>query len=194
MSVLCDKSIRERIESKSIVVEPFLPKMVQPASIDLRLGTDFLTYLPGATEPVIQPVGMSADNSINYERVIVDKSRPFFYLYPDQFVLGTTYETVEIPDDLLGRLEGKSSLGRIGLLIHITAGYIDPGFKGQITLELLNVTNRPIKLVPGMPIGQLSFETLDQPCEHPYGSEVLGSHYQGQVGATAADFTKKDKK
>lgn len=192
MSVLCDKSIKERIESDNIVIEPYDPKLVQPASIDLRLGKSFMTYLPGASNPVIEPVGMSIDNAINWQPVIKTKEDPFFYLYPNQFVLGTTFEKVKIPNDLLARLEGKSSLGRIGLLVHITAGYIDPGFEGEITLELLNVTNRPIKLVPGMAIGQLSFETLDQPCELPYGHAQLGSHYQGQSGATPADFNKKN--
>ena len=186
--VLSDGTILNEIEQGHIKVSPFDKKLVQPASIDLRLGKDFMTWIAGAGNPIIDPSGMSADASVNYERVVCSKQRPFFYLYPSQFVLGTTLERVSIPTDLLGKLEGKSSLGRIGLLVHITAGYIDPGFEGQITLELLNVTNRPIKLTPGMRIAQLSFEKLDAPAQHPYGDPVLNSHYQRQSGATPAIF------
>lgn len=187
--VLSDGSIEKAIEDGKIVIDPFDRKLLQPASVDLRLGPDFMTWLAGAGNPIIDPTGMSADASVNYERVVCSQTRPFFYLYPNQFVLGTTLERVKLPDDIIAKLEGKSSLGRIGLLVHITAGYIDPGFEGQITLELLNVTNRPIKLTPGMRIAQLSFEMLDAPCKRPYGSPELGSHYQRQRGATPAVFT-----
>ena len=188
--ILSDATIEKFINDKKIIIEPYNPTMIQPASIDVCLGHDFLTYLAGSHTPVIRPANKNAhdDEIMSYQKVVCDESHPSFYLYPSAFVLATTLERVEIPDNILARLEGKSSLGRIGLQVHQTAGYIDPGFKGQITLELLNVTNRPIELVPGMPIGQLSFEFLDQPCKHPYGSEGLGSHYQNQTGTTRPSF------
>lgn len=188
--ILSDGTIRELIEEGDLSIDPFDASLVQPASIDVRLGDNFMTCLPGASNPVIETVGQSADNFLNYQKVTCTKQRPFFYLYPQQFVLGTTLERVGIPDDIIARLDGKSSLGRIGLMVHITAGYIDPGFIGCITLELLNVTNRPIKLIPGMKIGQLAFETLDKPAQRPYGTPSLGSHYQNQSQATPADFRK----
>lgn len=190
--VLSDSTIRRRIKDGSITISPFDDRLIQPASIDLRLGKDFTTYAPKSGRPIIDPSGSYSSVEDDYERIVCDDNHPFFYLYPSRFVLGTTYETVKIPDDILARLEGKSSLGRIGLLVHITAGYIDPGFEGEITLELLNVTDKPIKLEPGMRIGQLSFELLDEPAARPYGSSGLGSHYQSQHGATPARFERDE--
>ena len=186
--VLSDGSIIKEIEAGRLGIDPFDKKLVQPAGIDLRLGKDFMTWIAGAGIPCIDPSGMSIDYSVNYERVVCSKQRPAFYLYPSQFVLGATFETISMPSDLLGRLEGRSSLGRIGLLVNLNSRFVDPGFEGRITLELYNITNRPIRLLPGMRIAQLSIERLDVPAIHPYGSPDLGSHYQRQSGATPPVF------
>lgn len=189
--ILSDKSIRTAIEEGRINILPFDEDLVQPASIDLRLGKDFMTILPGASSPIIEPVGLAVENAINYERVICNKLHPFFYLFPNQLVLANTLERITMSDDLLGRLEGKASLGRMGISFGATSGHVAPGFEGELTLVMHNITNRPIKLIPGMAIAQLSFEELDQPAERVYGENGLGSHYQNQRGATPADFTKR---
>jgi len=177
--ILCDRTIRAEIESGRIVVDPFDPAMVQPSSIDVRLDHRFLVFR-SHTRPVID---VKQDLSDLTELVEADDDRPFI-LHPGEFVLGSTAERVGIPDDLVARIEGKSSLGRLGLLIHTTAGFVDAGFEGHITLELSNVATLPIKLWPGMKIGQLCLFRLESPAEHPYGSEVYGSRYQGQRGPT----------
>lgn len=186
--VLSDYTIREEIEQGRLVIDPFDDKLVQPAGYDVRLGKEFLTYLSGAQNPIVEPLSMNADNAVHYERVVCDKTHPFFYLYPNGFALGTLLENLVIPNDIMAHLDGKSSLGRIGLMTRISSSNIAPGFEGKLTLELFNVTNRPIKLVPGMPIGQLYFERLDRPAQFPYGTDGRGHHYSGQQGAAPGDF------
>jgi dCTP deaminase len=162
-----------------IVMEPFDPQDIQPSSVDLHLGDDFQVFR-NSRYPYIDP---AREQDGLTEGVVASMEEPFV-LHPGEFVLGTTVEWIEIPDDLVGRLEGKSSLGRLGLLIHSTAGYVDPGWKGRLTLELSNVANLPIVLTPGMKIGQISFSRMTTPVDRPYGDPSLGSRYQGQRGAT----------
>ena len=179
--VLSDHDIKIEMAEGRIVIDPTEPKFVQPASVDVRLGADFRVFR-NSTHVAIDPATHQPDLT---EQIVVEDGDAFV-LHPGQFALGTTLERIAVPNDILGKLEGKSSLGRLGLMIHSTAGYIDPGWDGQITLELSNVANLPILLRPGMRIGQISFERMSSPVDVPYGSPELGSHYQGQVGATAA--------
>lgn len=178
--VLSDHDIKTELAAGRIVIDPLGEGLVQPASVDLRLGGDFLVFR-NSTHVAIDPLTHQPDLT---EQICVDEGGAFV-LHPGQFALGTTLERVALPNDILAKLEGKSSLGRLGLMIHSTAGYIDPGWDGQITLELSNVANLPILLHPGMRIGQISFERMSSPVDVPYGSPELGSHYQGQRGATA---------
>ncbi|MEY3430165.1 MAG: hypothetical protein RLZZ79_162 [Actinomycetota bacterium] len=177
--LLSDRDIAAEIESGRVKVEPFNPKMIQPSSVDVRLDRFFRVFENHRYE-VIDP---SIEQSELTREVAVAPDE-FFILHPGEFVLASTYEVITLPDDIAGRLEGKSSLGRLGLLTHSTAGFIDPGFSGHITLELSNVANLPVKLYPGMKIGQLCLIKLSSPAEHPYGSAVYGSRYQGQRGPT----------
>jgi dCTP deaminase len=177
--VLSDRTIKEQLDEGRIVVEPLDPDDIQPSSIDLHLGNDFQVFR-NSRYPYIDP---SQEQQGLTERVSAASSEPFV-LHTGEFALGTTVERVALPVDIVARLEGKSSLGRLGLLIHSTAGYIDPGWDGQITLELSNVANLPIVLRPGMKIGQISFSRLTSPVDRPYGSEGLGSKYQHQEGAS----------
>ena len=177
--LLSDRDIAAEIESGRVKVEPFNPKMIQPSSVDVRLDRFFRVFENHRYE-VIDP---SIEQSELTREVAVAPDE-FFILHPGEFVLASTYEVITLPDDIAGRLEGKSSLGRLGLLTHSTAGFIDPGFSGHITLELSNVANLPVKLYPGMKIGQLCLIKLSSPAEHPYGSDVYGSRYQGQRGPT----------
>ena len=179
--LLSDKDLKAEIAKGRVNLEPFDPKMVQPSSIDVRLDKFFRTF-ENHKYAHIDP----AEDQPELTRLVETPANEPFILHPGEFVLGSTYEVVSLPDDLAGRLEGKSSLGRIGLLTHSTAGFIDPGFSGHITLELSNVANLPIKLWPGMKIGQLCIFQLSSPAEHPYGSAVYGSKYQGQRGPTAS--------
>jgi dCTP deaminase len=157
--------------------------------VDVRLGDSFLVFRNHSVE-VIDPFERPADLM---ERVDVRQGEPFI-LHPGEFVLGTTVEAIGLPDHLVARVEGKSSLGRLGLLIHATAGFVDPGWsRGQITLELSNVATLPIKLTPGMRIGQLSFHTLDRPAERPYGHPALNSKYVGQVGPVASQYQRNER-
>jgi dCTP deaminase len=177
--LLSDRDILSEIAAKRVGLEPFEPAMVQPSSIDVRLDAFFRVF-ENHRYPHIDP----AEDQPDLTRLVEpDKGEPFI-LHPGEFVLGSTYEMVTLPDDVAARLEGKSSLGRLGLLTHSTAGFIDPGFSGHVTLELSNVATLPIKLWPGMKIGQLCFFRLSSPSEHPYGSEKSGSRYQGQRGPT----------
>ena len=153
--------------------------MIQPSSIDVRLDKYFRVF-ENHRYPHIDP----AEEQPELTREVIPEGAEPFILHPGEFVLGSTYETCTLPDDVAGRLEGKSSLGRLGLLTHSTAGFIDPGFSGHITLELSNVANLPITLWPGMKIGQLCLLRLTSPAEHPYGSAQVGSKYQGQRGPT----------
>lgn len=177
--LLSDRDIRAEIQSGRVRVEPYDEAMIQPSSIDVRLDRFFRVF-ENHKYSVIDPSVEQGELT----RGVEVGSKEFFILHPGEFVLASTYEVISLPDDLAGRLEGKSSLGRLGLLTHSTAGFIDPGFSGHITLELSNVANLPVKLFPGMKIGQLCLIRLSSPAEHPYGSALYGSRYQGQRGPT----------
>ena len=179
--LLSDRDIRAEIAAGRVAVEPFTESMVQPSSVDVRLDRFFRVF-ENHKYSVIDP---SIEQSELTREVVVEPNEHFI-LHPGEFVLASTYEIITLPDDIAGRLEGKSSLGRLGLLTHSTAGFIDPGFSGHITLELSNVANLPVKLFPGMKIGQLCLIKLSSPAEHPYGSAVYASRYQGQRGPTAS--------
>lgn len=177
--LLSDRDLRKEVASGRLVLEPFDDVMVQPSSIDVRLDRFFRVF-NNTRYTHIDPAVQQDDLTTLVETV---DDEPFV-LHPGEFVLGSTFELVTLPDDLAGRLEGKSSLGRLGLLTHSTAGFIDPGFSGHITLELSNVANLPITLHPGMKIGQLCLFRLSSAAEFPYGSQQAGSRYQGQRGPT----------
>ncbi|MGH3438717.1 MAG: dCTP deaminase [Sciscionella sp.] len=177
--LLSDRDLRKELESGRLGVDPFDPGMVQPSSIDVRLDRYFRVFDNSKYTHIDPSVQQDELTSL----VEQDGDDPFV-LHPGEFVLGSTFEGLALPDDLAGRLEGKSSLGRLGLLTHSTAGFIDPGFSGHITLELSNVANLPITLWPGMKIGQLCLFRLTSAAEHPYGSKAAGSRYQGQRGPT----------
>lgn len=179
--LLSDRDIRARIEAGLVVLDPFDPGMVQPSSVDVRLDRYFRLF-DNHKYPAIDP----AEEQPDLTRLVEVAADDPFILHPGEFVLASTLETVSLPDDLAARVEGKSSLGRLGLLTHATAGFVDPGFNGYVTLELSNVATLPIRLWPGMKIGQLCFFELSSPAEHPYGSAKRGSHYQGQRGPTAS--------
>lgn len=181
--ILSDRDIREQVDAKRIVIEPYDPACIQPSSVDVKVSHLFRVFrnhtagvldvkkdLTGLTELVEVP-----DDGV-------------FMLHPGEFVLGSTLERIGVPDDLVARVEGKSSLGRLGLLIHSTAGFIDAGFDGHVTLELANVANLPITIYPGMKIGQVSFMRMTSPAEKPYGSGAKGSKYQGQRGPTPSRY------
>ncbi len=189
--LLSDGDLREEIKSGRVGLDPFDELLIQPSSIDVRLDRYFRIFENhrySHIDPAVQQDDLTT-------LVQPDGDDPFM-LHPGEFVLGSTLETVTLPDDLAGRLEGKSSLGRLGLLTHSTAGFIDPGFTGHVTLELSNVANLPIKLWPGMKIGQLCLFRLSSPAERPYGQGATGSRYQGQRGPTPSrawrDFTRAD--
>ncbi|MEV7212242.1 dCTP deaminase [Kitasatospora cineracea] len=177
--LLSDNDIRAEIDKGRVVIDPFEPSMVQPSSIDVRLDRFFRVF-ENHRYPHIDP----SEEQPDLTRLVEPENDDAFILHPGEFVLASTYEVITLPDDVASRLEGKSSLGRLGLLTHSTAGFIDPGFSGHVTLELSNVATLPIKLYPGMKIGQLCLFRLSSPAEHPYGSERYGSRYQGQRGPT----------
>lgn len=179
--IFSDRSIREAIDEGRIGIDPYEPAFVQPSSVDLRVGNGFRVFVNHKYSK-IDPRDPQADLT---QLVEVAEDEPFM-LHPGEFVLGTTLERVRLGTDVVARLEGKSSLGRLGLLIHSTAGFIDPGFEGHITLELSNVATLPIAIYPGMKIGQISFYQMTTEAEAPYGSPELGSKYQGQSGPTAS--------
>jgi dCTP deaminase len=181
--VLSDRTIKEEIAAERIAFDPFDPEMVQPSSVDVRVDRQFRVF-HNARYPFID-VRQPMDELT--ELVEVEDDEPFI-LHPGEFVLGQTLERVTLPDDLVARLEGKSSLGRLGLLIHSTAGFVDAGFHGNLTLELSNVANLPITIYHGMPIGQISFMRMDGPVDNPYGSQETGSKYQGQAEPTPSRF------
>ena len=176
---MSDGDLRKELASGRLGLDPLDEAMIQPSSIDVRLDRFFRVF-NNTKYTHIDPQQQQDDLTTLVE---TDDDAPFV-LHPGEFVLGSTFESVNLPDDLAGRLEGKSSLGRLGLLTHSTAGFIDPGFTGHITLELSNVANLPITLWPGMKIGQLCLFRLTSPAENPYGSKVAGSRYQGQRGPT----------
>jgi dCTP deaminase len=177
--LLSDRDIRGEIDAERVVLEPYEPGMVQPSSVDVRLDRYFRVF-ENHRYPHIDPATEQPDLT----RLVETSGGDPFVLHPGEFVLASTFEVVTLPDDVAARLEGKSSLGRLGLLTHSTAGFIDPGFSGHVTLELSNVATLPIMLWPGMKIGQLCFFRLSSPSEHPYGSARYGSRYQGQRGPT----------
>lgn len=182
--ILSDGSIRKLLADGRLAIDPLEDLQIQPASVDVRLGSQFLVFRNHTCE-VIDPFSRPADlmDAVS----VVDGQA--FVLHPGEFVLGTTLETIGLPDDIVARVEGKSSLGRLGLLIHATAGFVDPGWRSaQITLELSNVATLPIKLWPRMKVGQLSFHMLDRPAERPYGHPELDSKYVGQTGPTASHY------
>ena len=179
--LISDRDIRAEIDSERIVLDPYEAAMVQPSSMDVRIDR-FFRLFDNHKYAHIDP----AEDQPELTRLVEVEADEPFILHPGEFVLGSTYETVTLPDDVAARLEGKSSLGRLGLLTHSTAGFIDPGFSGHVTLELSNVATLPIKLWPGMKIGQLCFFRLSSAAEHPYGSGGYGYRYQGQRGPTAS--------
>ena len=172
--LLSDRDIRAELESGRVVLDPYDAAMVQPSSVDVRMDR-FFRLFDNHKYPVIDP----SQDQPDLTRLVEVDPADGFVLHPGEFVLGSTLEAVTLPDDLAARVEGKSSLGRLGLLTHATAGFVDPGFTGHVTLELSNVATLPIKLWPGMKIGQLCFFRLSSAAEHPYGSGQPGSHYQG---------------
>ncbi len=180
--VLSDRTIRRLIEEGRIRIDPFAPSLMQPSSLDVRVDRYFRVFR-NSRYPYI-------DVKVEQEELteLVEADEEPFILHPGEFVLGSTLERVTLPEDLVARLEGKSSLGRLGLLIHSTAGFIDPGWDGHVTLELSNVANLPITIYPGMKIGQISFVQLTEAAEHPYGSAGIGSKYQGQRGPTPSRY------
>ncbi len=183
--VLSDRTIRRHIAEGRIEIDPFDEALVQPSSVDVRVDRYFRVF-HNARYPYIDVKQPQEDLT---ELVEVDGETPFI-LHPGEFVLGSTLERIRLPDDLVARLEGKSSLGRLGLLIHSTAGFIDPGWDGHVTLELSNVANLPITIYHAMKIGQISFVQLSEPAETPYGAEGIGSKYQGQRGPTPSRYWK----
>ncbi len=189
--LLSDRDIRSGLDTGRIGIEPYDAALLQPSSLDVRLDR-FFRLFDNHKYPFIDP----AEDQPELTRLVETKPDEAFILHPGEFVLGSTFELVSLGDDIAARLEGKSSLGRLGLLTHSTAGFIDPGFSGHVTLELSNVATLPIKLWPGMKIGQLCFFGLSSPAEHPYGSSEYGSRYLGQRGPTASRshlrFTRAD--
>ena len=179
--LLSDRDIKAELDAGRIGLDPYQPELIQPSSIDVRLDRLFRLF-DNHKYPFIDP----AEDQPELTRLIeVEPDEPFI-LHPGEFALGSTFERVSLPDDVAARLEGKSSLGRLGLLTHSTAGFIDPGFSGHVTLELSNVATLPIKLWPGMKIGQVCYFRLTSPAENPYGSGPYGNRYQGQRGPTAS--------
>ncbi len=177
--IFSDRTIKEAIAAGRIEIDPFDESMVQPSSVDLRVDSSFRVF-ENHRYPHIDPRTPQEDLTSLVE--VPDGEA--FVLHPGEFVLGATFERVRLGNDIVARLEGKSSLGRLGLLIHSTAGFVDPGFDGYLTLELSNVANLPIAIYPGMRIGQISFYQLSTEAEHPYGTREAGSKYQGQRGPT----------
>jgi dCTP deaminase len=184
--VLSDRTIRRLLEEGRIGIDPYADELLQPSSVDVRVDRLFRVFR-NSRYPFIDVKEPMDDLTELVE--VADDEQPFI-LHPGEFVLGSTLERIRLPDDLVARLEGKSSLGRLGLLIHSTAGFIDPGWDGHVTLELSNVANLPITLYVGMKIGQLSFVQLTEPAENPYGAALLGSKYQGQSGPTPSRYWK----
>ncbi len=183
--VLSDRTIRRLLQEGRIGIDPYAEELLQPSSVDVRVDRLFRVFR-NSRYPFID---VKQEMEELTELVEVDPEEAFI-LHPGEFVLGSTLERITLPDDLVARLEGKSSLGRLGLLIHSTAGFIDPGWDGHVTLELSNVANLPITIYYGMKIGQVSFVQLSEPAEHPYGTGSLGSKYQGQAGPTPSRYWK----
>jgi dCTP deaminase len=181
--ILSDVSIKKAIEEGRIVIDPLVEGAIQPSSVDVHVDRYFRVFRNDTT-PFIDPKEPQEDLT----ELVEVKEDAAFILHPGEFVLGSTLESLTLPDDLVARIEGKSSLGRLGLLVHATAGFVDSGWSGYLTLELSNVANLPIAIYPTMKIGQLSFMQMTTPAEHPYGSGVTGSKYQGQRGPTPSRY------
>ena len=181
--ILSDRSIREELAAARVVIDPLDESCIQPSSVDLHIDRYFRVF----RNHTMGYIDVKEDMEELTELVEI-KDDDVFILHPGEFVLGSTLERVALPDDLVARLEGKSSLGRLGLLIHSTAGFVDAGWDGHLTLELSNVANLPITLYPGMKIGQISFLRMTTPADHPYGSQGVGSKYQGQRGPTPSRY------
>jgi dCTP deaminase len=181
--VLSDRTIARLLEEGRIEIDPYDPALLQPSSVDVRVDRYFRVFRNNR----YGYINVKLEQEELTEPVEIGDEEPFI-LHPGEFVLGSTLERVKLPDDLVARLEGKSSLGRLGLLIHSTAGFIDPGWDGHVTLELSNVANLPITIYHAMKIGQLSFMQLTEPASTPYGSAALGSKYQGQRGPTPSRY------
>ena len=188
--VLSDRTIKRLLDEGRIGIDPYDETLLQPSSLDVRVDRFFRVFR-NSRYPYIDVKEPMEDLTELVE--VSDEEQPFI-LHPGEFVLGSTLERVTLPDDLVARLEGKSSLGRLGLLIHSTAGYVDPGFEGHLTLELSNVANLPITIYPDMKIGQISFFTLTSQAENPYGSDKVRSKYQGQRGPTPSRYFENFKK
>jgi dCTP deaminase len=185
-AVLSDGTIRGLVASGRVRVEPWDETVVQPASIDVRLGSSFRVFHNFRTAAIDL-----SDPPTNLTELVDVGADGSFVIHPGEFVLGATVEHVELPDDVVARIEGKSSLGRLGLIVHATAGFVDPGFRGSLTLEITNLTRVPIVLWPGRPVAQLSFMAIDAPARRPYGHPDLGSHYQGQGAATESRYARE---
>ena len=181
--ILSDRTIREELSAGRIAIEPLVDSYIQPSSVDLTLDRYFRVFRNHTTRVI--DVKENQEDLTELVEVIGEDA---FILHPGEFVLGSTAERVSLPDDLVARLEGKSSLGRLGLLIHSTAGFVDAGWDGHLTLELSNVATLPITLYPGMKIGQISFLRMTTAADHPYGSGQVGSKYQGQRGPTPSRY------
>jgi len=183
--ILSDRTIKDELAAGRIVIEPLDESCIQPSSVDLHIDGSFRVFR-NHTMGIIDV----KTNTEDLTELVEIPDDGVFILHPGVFVLGTTLERVALPDDLVARLEGKSSLGRLGLLIHSTAGFVDAGWDGQLTLELSNVASLPITLYPRMKIGQISFIQMTTPADHPYGSGEVGSKYQGQRGPIASQYWK----
>lgn len=181
--ILSDRTLREQIESGRIVVDPYDPSCVQPSSIDVKISNLFRVFRNHTAKLIDVKEDMT-----NLTELVEIADDGVFILHPGEFVLGSTAERVAVPDDMVARIDGKSSLGRLGLIIHSTAGFIDPGFDGHITLELTNIATLPITLYPNMKVGQVSFMMMTSPADQPYGSGALGSKYHGQRGPTPSRY------
>ncbi len=186
--VLSDRTIREELDKGRIRINPLEPSCIQPASVDLHLDSKVLLFR-NSERPYID-IREPQEDLMRPTEIVGDVP---FILHPGEFVLASTLEHIEVPDDIVARLDGKSSLGRMGLIIHSTAGYVDPGWKGNLTLELTNVARLPITLYYRMKIGQISFLRLTAPAERLYGSPGLGSKYQGQQEPTPSRFYEENK-
>jgi dCTP deaminase len=187
--LLSDRSIKEEIAKKTIAIEPFFPDCIQPSSIDVHLDNRFLLF--DKTKYASIDVRKKMEGLM--KEIVIKEDEPFI-LHPGEFILGSTLENLKLPTNIAGRIEGKSSLGRLGLLIHSTAGFVDPGWEGNLTLELSNVSPIPITLYYKMKIGQISFERMTTEVDNPYGSAKLGSHYQGQTKPVASRFSEEFRK
>ena len=180
MAILSDVDIKKYLDEKKIIIDPLIDeKQIQPSSVDLRIGNEFKGFKI-ITKPYIDPYDKT-DLESYMEEITIDKNKPFI-IHPGEFTLATTYETVKLPDDIVARVEGRSSIGRLGITMHVTAGYIDPGFEGKITLEISNIGKMPVALYPQQRVCQIVFETMTTPAAKPYGHKSRDSKYMGQNG------------